>query len=207
MSKSRVIKYAHWHAYSITHTHILLTSELILGIALLLLDVMYNVTCRLKWGVVFCCCFVLFFGVFFVYVFFFFFFLFFFMNKLILWPNTEMFSNLWSRRKMEKLKPAGCFNSSRNLKIEIIMSWISLWWWMDAKKKNHLYTGPKRRFLVPSWVIFRFFVFVQYLSRIVTKPIKWSVRSANTQISLGISPFWPVSSLSAGRKLWSLATH
>ena len=45
------------------------------------------------------------------------------------------------------------------------------------------------------------------MSRIVTKPTKWHVRPAKTQISLGIRPVWSESSLSAWRKLWSLATH
>ena len=46
-----------------------------------------------------------------------------------------------------------------------------------------------------------------YLSRLVTKPTYWHVRPAKTQISLGIRPVRPESSLSAGRKLGSLATH
>ena len=41
----------------------------------------------------------------------------------------------------------------------------------------------------------------------MTKPTKWFVRPAKTQISLGIRPVWSVSSLSAWRKLGSLATH
>ena len=41
----------------------------------------------------------------------------------------------------------------------------------------------------------------------MTKPIKWHVRQAKTQISLGIRPVWSESSLSAWRKLVSLATH
>ena len=45
------------------------------------------------------------------------------------------------------------------------------------------------------------------MSRIMTKPTKWLVRSAKTQISLGAFPVWPESSLSAWRKLGSLATH
>ena len=40
----------------------------------------------------------------------------------------------------------------------------------------------------------------------MTKPTKW-VRPAKTQISLGIRPVWSESSLSAWRKLGSLATH
>ena len=39
------------------------------------------------------------------------------------------------------------------------------------------------------------------------KTNKMSVRPAKTQISLGIRPVWSDSSLSAWRKLWSLATH
>ena len=45
-----------------------------------------------------------------------------------------------------------------------------------------------------------------HLSRLMTKPIKWHVRSAKTQISLGICPVWSESSLSAWRKLGSLAS-
>ena len=36
-----------------------------------------------------------------------------------------------------------------------------------------------------------------YVSRIITKPTKWSVRPAKTQISLGICPVWSESSLCA----------
>ena len=41
----------------------------------------------------------------------------------------------------------------------------------------------------------------------MTKPTKWHVRPAKTQVSLGIHPVWSESSLSAWRKLGSLATH
>ena len=44
-------------------------------------------------------------------------------------------------------------------------------------------------------------------SRFITKPTKWHVRPAKTQISLGIRPVWSESSLSAWQRLWSLATH
>ena len=40
-----------------------------------------------------------------------------------------------------------------------------------------------------------------------TKPIKWNMRPAKTQISLGIGPVWSEYSLSTWRKLGSLATH
>ena len=45
------------------------------------------------------------------------------------------------------------------------------------------------------------------MSRIMTKPTKWHVRPAKTQISLGVRPVWSESSLFAWRKLGSLATH
>ena len=46
-----------------------------------------------------------------------------------------------------------------------------------------------------------------HMSRLMTKPSKWHVRPAKTQISLGIRPVWSESSLSAWRKLGSSATH
>ena len=45
------------------------------------------------------------------------------------------------------------------------------------------------------------------MSHPLTKPTNWHVRPAKTQISLGIRPVWSESSLSARRKLGSLATH
>ena len=45
------------------------------------------------------------------------------------------------------------------------------------------------------------------LNRLMRKPIKWHVRPAKTQISLGIRRVWSESSLSAWRNLGSLATH
>ena len=46
-----------------------------------------------------------------------------------------------------------------------------------------------------------------YVSRDMTKPTKWHIPPAKTQSSLGIRPVWSESSLSAWRKLGSLATH
>ena len=46
-----------------------------------------------------------------------------------------------------------------------------------------------------------------HISRLVTKPTKWHVHPVKTQISLGIRPVWSESSLSAWRKLGSLATR
>ena len=45
------------------------------------------------------------------------------------------------------------------------------------------------------------------MSQLMTKPTKWSLRLAKTQISLGVCPVWSESSLSAWRNLGSLATH
>ena len=45
-----------------------------------------------------------------------------------------------------------------------------------------------------------------YVSRVMTKPTKWHVRPAMTQISLGIHPVWSESSLSAWRKLGSIGS-
>ena len=45
------------------------------------------------------------------------------------------------------------------------------------------------------------------MSHLMTKPTKWHVRPAKTQISLAIRSVWSESSLSAWRKLGSLATH
>ena len=44
-----------------------------------------------------------------------------------------------------------------------------------------------------------------YLSRLTTKPTKWYVHPAKTQINLGICPVWSESSLSTWGKLKSLA--
>ena len=46
-----------------------------------------------------------------------------------------------------------------------------------------------------------------YLSRLMTKPTKWHVRPAKTQVSLGIHLVWSESSLSTWRKLRSLVTY
>ena len=48
---------------------------------------------------------------------------------------------------------------------------------------------------------------LKQMTQRITKPIKWHVRPAKTQISLGIRPVWSESSLSAWSKFGSLATH
>ena len=47
----------------------------------------------------------------------------------------------------------------------------------------------------------------RHMSRLMTKPSKWHVRPAKTQISLSIRPVWSEPSLSAWRKFRSLAIH
>ena len=49
-------------------------------------------------------------------------------------------------------------------------------------------------------------MFRRHLSHLTTKPTKWHVHPVKTQISMGIRPVWSESSLSAWRKLGSLAT-
>ena len=46
-----------------------------------------------------------------------------------------------------------------------------------------------------------------YMSCLMTKPTKWSVRPTKTQISLGICPVWSESSLSKWRNIGPSATH
>ena len=48
---------------------------------------------------------------------------------------------------------------------------------------------------------------LSYCTQRITKPTKWYVRPAKTQISLGIRPIWSEFSLSAWRTIGSLATH
>ena len=48
---------------------------------------------------------------------------------------------------------------------------------------------------------------VLHLSRLMTKPTKWTVRPAKTQMSLGMHPVWSESSLSAWRNSGPLTTY
>ena len=73
--------------------------------------------------------------------------------------------------------------------------------WLKAEENNNY---ASRRVCASSCQ--KFVLFVSHLSHLMTKPTKWHVRPAKTQISLGIRPVWSESSLSAWRKLGSLAT-
>ena len=50
---------------------------------------------------------------------------------------------------------------------------------------------------VPDKFLYLLFPNTQYSSRLTTKPTKWCVRPAKTQLSLGIRPVWSESSLCA----------
>ena len=56
-------------------------------------------------------------------------------------------------------------------------------------------------------IMFVQFSLSEYLSQLMTKPTKWYVRPAKTQLSLTIRPVWSETSPSAWRKLGSLATE
>ena len=73
-------------------------------------------------------------------------------------------------------------------------TWFVFYPWTRTKSTNK----HDKDYLALRWA---------YLSRIVTKPTQWHLRPAKTRISLGIRPVWSESSLSAWRKLGSLATH
>ena len=61
--------------------------------------------------------------------------------------------------------------------------------------------------LVGSVLWWWFFLDILYMSQHMTKPTKWLVRPAKTQIRLGIRPVWPETSVSTWRKVGPLATH
>ena len=66
--------------------------------------------------------------------------------------------------------------------IMVVLFYLALWWPHQRK----------REFIA---------LLIIYLSYSTTKPIKWSVRPAKTQISLGILPLWSESLPFAWRKL------
>ena len=94
----------------------------------------------------------------------------------------------------------------------------------EAKYRSHSH-NPKNHYPqvfctnhLCSWKVCSYLHPIQYthvfsttshlnLSRLMTKPIKWSVRPAKNQISLVIRPVWSESSLCAWRSTGSLATH
>ena len=91
--------------------------------------------------------------------------------------------------------------------------------WRNARRHKFAWRGPFYMCICRSATLINKYSVLFYehndplkkatykLSRIATKPTKWHVRPAKTQISLGIRPIWSESSLSAWRKQGSLATH
>ena len=71
----------------------------------------------------------------------------------------------------------------------------------------HLFSPEEPCWTKKLHTLLKFNCYMWHLSRLMAKPTKWHVHQAKTQISLGIRPVWSESSLSAWRKLGSLATH
>ena len=69
-----------------------------------------------------------------------------------------------------------------------------------------LFSHEADQLLNNDWLL-PLFPFQQYVIRLMTKPTKWPVRPAKTQISLGICPVWSESLLSAWINIGPLATH
>ena len=82
-----------------------------------------------------------------------------------------------------------------------------LWYMHDLQLKDFMY-GFICHLAIPLFPANTVFTLAInfYLNRRMTKPTKWHVRPAKTQISLGIRPVWLVSSLSAWKSTGSLAT-
>ena len=84
----------------------------------------------------------------------------------------------------------------------------------NYENKHDKNANPKQTHMLLSLLnvfqsaeLFHLLVVIRQMSCLMTKPAKWYVRPAKTQISLGIRQVWSESSLSAWRKLGSLATH
>ena len=80
-----------------------------------------------------------------------------------------------------------------------------LWWSIKAKKLTIMWSDFTwwKKLEYPQELM----LFVYLLSQCMTKLTKWPVHPAKTPISLGIRPVWSESSLSAWRKLGSIATR
>ena len=76
--------------------------------------------------------------------------------------------------------------------------------WTENLVSAYYQFSAKRNMLA---TLIRWIVTWYKMSRLMTKPTKWHVRPAKTQISLGIRPVWSEFSQSAWRKLGSLTTH
>ena len=103
-------------------------------------------------------------------------------------------------------------DSEDSAQADLSLRWAHMlfcWFCHDAAQffLSHLYPSPSQ---IKLWTGSR-----SWENRILwhiwvaswQNPTKWHVRPLKTQISLGIRPVWAESSLSAWRKLGSLATH
>ena len=79
--------------------------------------------------------------------------------------------------------------------------------WISKFDLSCLYYGYNYTTGQNSEYIYCKLLYFLHLSHLMTKPTKWHVHLAKTQISLGIHPVWSESSLSAWKKLGSLVTH
>ena len=94
--------------------------------------------------------------------------------------------------------------------------WLRNKWWNWTYINKHFCTNliPLQWCILKKWILDAIFKFPllrnlcehPHLSHCITKPTKWPVCPAKTQISLGICPVWSESSLSALRNVGSLAT-
>ena len=92
--------------------------------------------------------------------------------------------------------------SSKMENIPPIVVVILLW---TSSTKAYVFASCKMIVSVHCCVVFE--SPAMHLSRLMSESIKWHMRPAKTQISLGIRPVWSEASLAAWRKLGSLATH
>ena len=72
---------------------------------------------------------------------------------------------------------------------------------------RHIFSWPGSFYTGQNHAKFFFSNSTNQMSRSMTKPTKWCVRPAKTQISLGIRPVWAESLLSTWKKHGTLATH
>ena len=96
-----------------------------------------------------------------------------------------------------------CIGWSASMLFAYGINWLS----HDMANIYHIQRSWQSRNI--QWISYILSVGISYciIEPLMTKPAKWHVRPAKTQISLGICPIWSESSLSAWRKLGSLATH
>ena len=81
-----------------------------------------------------------------------------------------------------------------------LQHWVTIW--LEIGSSIHITMGTPWVYVSNKTVTLCF-----NMSPLMTKPSKWSVHPAKTQISPGIRPVWSESSLSALRNSGSSATH